>query len=263
MSSGDGLYGGIFITSMYSAAFFETDPVRVVEAGLAALPRGSGYAAVIRDVLAWHKANPADWRADLAAHPRHVGQGRCLSGRRASSLQYRCAAQRRLRRAGAALWQRRFRQDDRGRHTGGAGLRLQPLERCRHPGRDDRLRSHPRRVETRHPRDRGAQVSRSPSYSFNDIVMSTTRRAEAVIERAGGRVEGDALLVPRADRSSAGTRAVGHGCGGSDRSGRRSCVAVAGRVEAVSVATGQDDEAGQDDARCRVRPRRSPSPARR
>ena len=26
MNSGDGLFGGIFITSMYAAAFFETDP---------------------------------------------------------------------------------------------------------------------------------------------------------------------------------------------------------------------------------------------
>src|SRR4029453_12064327 len=37
---------------------------------------------------------------------------------------------------------------------------------------------------------------RFTSYSFNDIVMSTTRRAEAVIERAGGRVERDTLVVP-------------------------------------------------------------------
>jgi ADP-ribosylglycohydrolase len=63
MNSGDGLYGGVFVTSMYSAAFFETDPVRVVEAGLAALPPRSGYAGIIRDVLAWHKANSGDWRA--------------------------------------------------------------------------------------------------------------------------------------------------------------------------------------------------------
>ena len=32
------------------------------------------------------------------------------------------------------------------------------------------------------------------SYSFNDIVMSTTRRTEAVTERSGGRVDGDALV---------------------------------------------------------------------
>lgn len=62
MNYGDGIYGGLFVASMYSAAFFDTDPRRVVEAGLAALPRGSQYAAIIRDVLAWHKENPGDWK---------------------------------------------------------------------------------------------------------------------------------------------------------------------------------------------------------
>ncbi len=62
MNYGDGIYGGLFIASMYSAAYFESDPRRVVEAGLAALPPGSQYAAVIRDVLAWHKQNPEDWK---------------------------------------------------------------------------------------------------------------------------------------------------------------------------------------------------------
>src|SRR4030095_9664907 len=49
-------------TPVSAARPFETAPVRAVKAGLAALPRVSGYAAVIRDVLAWHKANPDDWR---------------------------------------------------------------------------------------------------------------------------------------------------------------------------------------------------------
>jgi hypothetical protein len=35
----------------------------------------------------------------------------------------------------------------------------------------------------------------STSYSFNDIVMSTTRRTEAVTERSGGRVDGAALVI--------------------------------------------------------------------
>ena len=34
------------------------------------------------------------------------------------------------------------------------------------------------------------------TYSFNDIVASTLRRAELVVERAGGRVEGDTLVIP-------------------------------------------------------------------
>ncbi len=47
---------------MYAAAFFETDPHRVVEEGLKSIPADSGYAKVIRDVLAWHDQNPGDWR---------------------------------------------------------------------------------------------------------------------------------------------------------------------------------------------------------
>jgi hypothetical protein len=38
MNYGDGIYGGIFVSCMYSAAFFESDPRRLVEAGLACLP---------------------------------------------------------------------------------------------------------------------------------------------------------------------------------------------------------------------------------
>ena len=33
MNFGDGLYGGMFVTGMYAAAFFETDVRRIVEAG--------------------------------------------------------------------------------------------------------------------------------------------------------------------------------------------------------------------------------------
>ena len=62
MNYGDGLYGGIFIAAMYSAAYFENDPRRVVEAGLAAIPAGSLYAQLINDVLHWSKENPADWK---------------------------------------------------------------------------------------------------------------------------------------------------------------------------------------------------------
>ncbi|MCX6552309.1 MAG: ADP-ribosylglycohydrolase family protein, partial [Acidobacteria bacterium] len=62
MNYGDGLYGGMFVAGLYSAGYFENDPRRVVEQALASLPPGSGYAAVIRDVLEWSRANPDDWR---------------------------------------------------------------------------------------------------------------------------------------------------------------------------------------------------------
>lgn len=62
MNYGDGIYGGIFVSCMYSAAFFETNPRRIVEAGLACLPRKSPYAQTIADTLAWHRAHPDDWK---------------------------------------------------------------------------------------------------------------------------------------------------------------------------------------------------------
>ncbi len=61
MNSGDGIYGGMFISCMYSAAFFENDPRRLVEGGLACMPAQSPYAKVIADVLAWSREAPTDW----------------------------------------------------------------------------------------------------------------------------------------------------------------------------------------------------------
>ncbi|MEO8026305.1 MAG: ADP-ribosylglycohydrolase family protein [Bryobacteraceae bacterium] len=63
MNYGDGLYGGMFVSCMYAAAFFEHDPRKVVETGLHCIPAESPYARLVRDVLAWHAASPKDWRA--------------------------------------------------------------------------------------------------------------------------------------------------------------------------------------------------------
>jgi len=63
MNWGDGVYGGYFVTAMYAAAFIENDIHKIVDMGLQALPKNSGYAAIIRDVIAWYKENPDDWVA--------------------------------------------------------------------------------------------------------------------------------------------------------------------------------------------------------
>ncbi|MBA3973233.1 MAG: hypothetical protein C0504_03320 [Candidatus Solibacter sp.] len=64
MNYGDGIYGGVFVSCMYSAAFFEKDPRKLVEAGLSCIPAKSPYAMLIADVLAWHKQYPNDWEAN-------------------------------------------------------------------------------------------------------------------------------------------------------------------------------------------------------
>ncbi len=60
MNWGDGLYGGMFFAGMYAAAFFESDPRKVVERGLLSIPAESAYAKLITDVLRWSAENP-DW----------------------------------------------------------------------------------------------------------------------------------------------------------------------------------------------------------
>ena len=62
MNYGDGLYGGQFVGGMYAEAFFEDDPLAIVEAGLACIPAESQYAECIRDVIGWHHENPDDWQ---------------------------------------------------------------------------------------------------------------------------------------------------------------------------------------------------------
>lgn len=61
MNYGDGVYGGMFISAMYTQAFFAKDIREVVESGLKAIPAKSLYAQLIRDVIRWHDENPNDW----------------------------------------------------------------------------------------------------------------------------------------------------------------------------------------------------------
>ena len=62
MNYGDGLYGGMFFAGMYAAAFFESDPEKVVRQGLQSIPAESGYARVVRAVVSGYEKNPDDWR---------------------------------------------------------------------------------------------------------------------------------------------------------------------------------------------------------
>jgi len=61
MNYGDGRYAGQFIGGMYAEAYFESDIVKVIEAGLACVPADSQYAEMVRDMLKWYKENPTDW----------------------------------------------------------------------------------------------------------------------------------------------------------------------------------------------------------
>lgn len=62
MNSGDGYYGGVFVSALYSLAFVSNDPVYVVEQSIKTIPQGTKFYDCINDVINWHKQYPDDWR---------------------------------------------------------------------------------------------------------------------------------------------------------------------------------------------------------
>ncbi|WP_298646344.1 ADP-ribosylglycohydrolase family protein [uncultured Proteiniphilum sp.] len=61
MNYSDGMYAGQFIGGMYAEAFFEENILKVIDAGLKCIPHECQYAEMVRDVVAWYKANPDNW----------------------------------------------------------------------------------------------------------------------------------------------------------------------------------------------------------
>ena len=63
MNYGDGVYAGMAMGAMYGEAFFESEPRTLVEYSLKAIPPESGYAEMVRDVIAAHDKHPDNWQA--------------------------------------------------------------------------------------------------------------------------------------------------------------------------------------------------------
>ena len=55
MNYGDGVYGGVFISAMHSAAFTAESIEEIVEAGIAVIPEGTQFRALVDDVMAAYK----------------------------------------------------------------------------------------------------------------------------------------------------------------------------------------------------------------
>ncbi len=195
MNFGDGLYGGLFVTGMYAAAFFERDVRRVVEAGLALMPAGSTYAAIIRDVLAWSHQDQANWRRTWQRiQDKWDTDDSCPDG---SLRPFNIDA--RLNGAYIALGllhgdgdfartleiTTRAGQDSDCNPSNAVGILGVMLGYSKIP---DEWRSGI-------PGLAGRKFAYT-SYSFEDIVASTLRRAEQVVRLAGGQVTADALTIP-------------------------------------------------------------------
>ena len=62
MNSGDGFYGGAFVSGLYSAAFVENDPAKILDMALEGIPQESTFWQCVNDVRVLHKRYPGDWK---------------------------------------------------------------------------------------------------------------------------------------------------------------------------------------------------------
>jgi hypothetical protein len=195
MNYGDGLYGGMFVCGMYSAAFFERDLRKVVEEGLACIPAQSGYARLIRDVLEWAGKHPRDWKKTWQLiETKWDKDDPCPDG---------------------AL--RPFNIDARlnGAYIAlgllyGRGDFAQTLEVTTRAGQDSDCNPSnaagvlgtllgysgiPEQWKAGIPAIAGTRFDYTNS-SFNDITRTTAERAKKIVQMAGGNVSGADLVIP-------------------------------------------------------------------
>ncbi|MBI9048906.1 MAG: ADP-ribosylglycohydrolase family protein [Anaerolineaceae bacterium] len=59
----NGIYGGMFIAAMVSAAFSSSQPLHWIQAGLSVIPADCEYTRVVQAIVDFYQSNPADWRA--------------------------------------------------------------------------------------------------------------------------------------------------------------------------------------------------------
>lgn len=194
MNHGDGLYGGMFVCGMYATAYFETDPRRVVEAGLRCIPAQSEYGRLIADVLRWQAQHPRDWRKvwqliedewnrddpcpdgflrdfniDAKLNGAYIALGLLYGGgdfERTLEVSTRCGQD----------------SDCNPSNAGGILGVMLGYERL------------PARFKTEIPKLENRKFDFT-DYSFNDIVRSTEARALELIRRTGGRVTDTAVTI--------------------------------------------------------------------
>ena len=193
MNYGDGIYGGVFVSCMYSAAFFETNPRKVVEAGLACLPPKSPYAMTIADVLSWSSQN-ADWKAtwklieskwntrepcpEGAKQPFNI-DAKLNGAYIALGLLY----------GGSDFWKTLEISTRAGQDSD-----CNPSNACGVLGTMLGYKRIPDEWKSGIPAIAG-QKFRYTEFTFESIVESTLKRAVSLAESTGGKRSGDALAI--------------------------------------------------------------------
>jgi hypothetical protein len=195
MNHGDGIYGGMFVGGMYAAAFFENDPRKIVEAGLATLPAESPYAKTIADLLRWSKENPTDWiKVWNLIEKKWNAREPCPDG---AMLPFNIDAK--LNGAYVAMGllygEGDFTKTMTVSTRCGQDSDCNPASAVGVLGVVLGYKKLPEKFVAGLPAIADEKFDYT-DYSFKTIVDSTVNRAIALVKKNGGRVEGDKLIIP-------------------------------------------------------------------
>lgn len=198
MNYGDGIYGGMFVSCMYAAAFFESDPRKLVEAGLACLPPQSPYALLISDVLEWSERHPDDWiKVWNLVEDKWNQREPCPEGA-ANGFNIDAKINGAYIALGMLYGEGDFEKTMRISTRCGQDSDCNPASAVGVLGVAMGLEGIPDKFKSGIEKIADEKFSYT-NYSFRTIVDSTVKRAIAMAERHGGRVEGERLLVKEQD----------------------------------------------------------------
>lgn len=198
MNHGDGIYGGMFVSCMYAAAFFESDPRKLVEAGLACLPAQSPYAKLISEVLEWSVQHPDDWiKVWNLVEDKWNQREPCPEGA-ANAFNIDAKINGAYIALGMLYGEGDFEKTMRISTRCGQDSDCNPASAVGVLGVAMGLEGIPDRFKSGIEKIADEKFSYT-NYSFRTIVDSTVKRAIAMAERHGGRVEGERLLVKAQD----------------------------------------------------------------
>jgi len=195
MNYGDGVYGGMFVAGMYTAAYFERDDVlEVIRAGLACVPAESTYYQCIADTIRWCREFPDDWLETWIRIERSWNDDiDCIPGNPHN-------IDAKLNGAYIVV----------GLMYGGGDL-LKSIEMCTRCGQDadsstanaggivgcmKGYRGLDRQLTAGIP-DMAEHTFLGAAYSFNTLGPACLRMAEATVRRCGGSVTEDAFIISR------------------------------------------------------------------
>jgi len=195
MNYGDGLYGGMFIGGMYAAAFFEKDPRKIVEAGLACIPAQSQYGLLIKDLLDWSKQYAGDWKKVWKLMEQKWDQNDPCPDGALEGFNIDAKLNGAYLACGLLFGQGDFRQTLEIATRCGQDSDCNPSSAAGVLGVMLGYNQIPEEFKSGIPAlaDRKFQFT---DYSFNSIVASTEARALEVIRLAGGRVGATEVVVP-------------------------------------------------------------------